>query len=280
LADILVELATTRSDLFPSSLKRAATAYPSETASACIRYIAEWGIDPVSKQMLAWLRTDAYYLEVLLDPQYVSDEDASSAMLLLQQEDPQFFTKLFELPAHRETLTEDLLLRRALNLLGSFNNLPAFVRWLQRLTRHKDERIRSKAVKWLCAVRPDKEVVQRYFQSDDGRVRANTVEALWGHVNEEAEAVFRHALEDKEHRTVANAIVGLHRINRDLAVEMLAKFVDHSSSAFRLAMVWAISHIGDGRCMELLRQLAQDHAPEIREKAQHALSNFQEKQFD
>jgi HEAT repeat protein len=171
------------------------------------------------------------------------------------------------------------LLRRALNLLGDFDNLAFCVRWLQKLTRFKDEHIRSKAVKWLCALRPDMASVQRHLKSEDGRVRANAIEALWDITTEEAELVFLGALGDSHHRAVANAIVGLHPINRDLAVETLTKFTGHPSPMFRLAMVWAIAHIGDGRCLDLLRQLAQDHSSEVKDRAQKALANFQEKQF-
>lgn len=272
---VLIDMARDQPNRFLPFFTRARIAYPAEVASACIRYLAEYGLDASGQQMLTWLCDSPDYLYLVLHPQAVSLEAAKKVFMLFRQNDPQFFTNLLGLADRRLVLTQDLLLRRALDLLDDLDNSSFFVRWLQRLTHHKDERVRSKAVKWVCSIEPSKDLVQHYLQTEDDRVRANAVEALWGNMTEEVEAIFIKALNDKHHRTVANGIVGLYPINQDLALEMLIEFVNHSSPMFRLAMVWAISKTNVPGSVELLCQLSQDESMLVRTKARTTLANYE-----
>ncbi len=275
LEQILIDAAKNQPDQFPAFFKRARNAYPGETIRACLRYIAEQGLDASGRQMMSWLSASPDYLDVVLDSKSTAFEVAQKLFALFRHEDPQFLTKLFALADRQETLTENLRLRRALDLLEPFENLSLFVRWLQRLTYRQDERIRSKAAKLIGGMSLSAALMQRNLQSEDSRVRANTVEALWGTTTKEAEMVYVSVLQDTAHRVVANAIVGLYPINKELALDTLQQLIEHSSPMFRLAMVWAITKIGDGRGIELLQRLSQDQAPAVRKKAQTALDSFQ-----
>ena len=226
--------------------------------------------------MITWLSASPEYLEIILDQESTGFEVARKLFVLFRHEDPQFFMKLSELADRQETPTENLRLRRALDLLGAFDDLSLFARWLQRLTYRQDGRIRSKAAKLICGMGLREALIQRNLQSEDSRVRANTVEALWGTMTKEAETIYRGALNDPSHRVVANAIVGLYSINKEAALERLKQLAEHSSLMFRLAMIWAIGKIGDRSGIELLQRLSQDKSPVVRKKAQAALLKFQD----
>jgi hypothetical protein len=279
LAQILADTAKNKPDYFPVFFKRARSAYPSEIAHACIQYLGEQELDASGRQMMLWLAASPDYLDIILDQRSTKFETAQKLFVPFRQEDPQFLMKLFELADRQETLVENLLLRRALDILEAFDNLSLFVRWLQRLTYRRDERIRSKAAKLICGMGLNTALVERHLGSEDSRVRANTVEALWGTMTKEAEAIYLEALNDGCHRVVANAIVGLYPIDKVLAMETLKQLTEHSSPMFRLAMVWVIGKIGDGEGVELLQRLSRDHSPAVSKKAQTALIKFQDQEI-
>jgi HEAT repeat protein len=278
LEQILIDFARNKPDQFPDFFKRARRAYSREVTRACIRYLAEQDehdSDASGRQMIIWLSAGSDYLDIILDHKFTQFEVAQKLFTLFRQKDPQFAMKLSEIIDRPETLAVNLLLRRALKILETIDNLPSFVRWLQRLTYRQDERIRSKAVKLICGIGLSANFMQRSLGSEDGRVRANTVEAFWGRTAQEAEAIFLGALHDEHHRVVANAIVGLYPINKDLALERLNHMTEHASPMFRLAAAWTIEKIGDGKIVEWLQRLIQDDSPAVRRRAETTLAKLQ-----
>jgi HEAT repeat protein len=281
LEQILIDTARNKPDQFPAFFRRARSAYSSEATRACIRYVAEQNeqeLDASGRQMVTWLCANADYLDIILDGKLTKFEAAQKLFVLLRHEDPQFIMKLFELTDKQETPAVNLLLRRALDILETLDNVSLFVRWLQRLGYRQDGRIRSKAVKLICDMGHRASLMQRNLNSEDSRVRANTVEALWGTTTKEAEAIYLGALNDESHRVVANAIVGLYPINKEFALETLKQLTEHASPMFRLAIAWALGKIGDRRGVELLQRLSQDHSPAVRKRAQTVLAKFSDQE--
>ncbi len=111
---------------------------------------------------------------------------------------------------------------RALALLDGLKDYSVLFPWLRGLTACADERIRSQAVKAFCKLRSNTAVILRQLKAEDGRVRANAIEALWMIQTPEAADIFREALGDRHHRVVVNALIGLYRQNDPSAFEKTA----------------------------------------------------------
>lgn len=223
--------------------------------------------------MLPWLIADGRYLNLLLDPDFLSLEKAHRVSQVLRDADPGFFLK-FENLAQATNAEQDLLrLDRALHLFGAAGTNVLFP-WLRRLTNHPDQRIRSKAVKSICTLRPSPALVAKQLKSEDARVRANAIEALWGMPGSEVLPILREALDDKNHRVVVNALVGLHFHRPEEAFEKLLELCNHPVPLFRAAAAWGLGRIADRRAIPALKKLAEDSSEVVRERAAKVVEMF------
>src|SRR4051812_15848382 len=177
---------------------------------ASILYLSENRADELSAQLIQWLAATDHYLYVILDPEVLSLESAKRVCRLFRTADPSFFCHLSKLAFNKHKPQSPSLTTRALAILDELSKDDPIVPLLRHLTDHPDERVRSKAVKVLCRLRPSKSIVELHLQSADARVRANAVEALWHAPGNETTPILKAALNDPHHRVVANALVGLH----------------------------------------------------------------------
>lgn len=223
--------------------------------------------------MLSWLIADGRYLNLLLDPDFLSLEEAHRVSHVMRQADSGFFLKFEGLAAATSTEQDLRRLERALHLFGGLGTSNVLFPWLRRLTNHTDHRIRSKAVKALCALRPNPALIEKQLQSDNPRVRANVIEALWDTPGEVV-PIFREALKDANHRVVVNALVGLHRYHPEEASEALLRLCTHSIPLFRAAAAWGLGRIADPRATPALQKLANDDSEVVRERAAKVLEMF------
>jgi HEAT repeat protein len=249
-------------------------AYPSETAHYLIGYIARRGLDEVSKRVLPWLCREQNYLDQLFDPAQLSVQAARTALEAFRAFDPQFSLKFAERLAPNRQGVTPAILQRSLELLVGLSTYESFIPQLQSLTRHPDLHVRSKAVKALCQARPNKSLIDRHAHSEDARVRANAVEALWRNKTEDARAAFEVAVKDPDHRTALNAVVGLYYMDDPRAVQMLENMAGHPEAPFRRATVWALDLLADARTRPFLEKLVADPSPIIQANAQRALAKL------
>ena len=117
-------------------------------------------------------------------------------------------------------------------------------------------------------------MVKRQLGSENGRVRANAVEALWHLPGEEARHIFELAVNDPHHRVVINALLGLYYQN-PTALERLHKLAFHKSPYFVAATVWALDRLRDRNSIPVLEQLSES-CPDltIREKTKQILAEM------
>jgi hypothetical protein len=174
--------------------------------------------------------------------------------------------------APQENLNERL--SRALDLIEKMRSYDDILPWLWSLSEHEDQRVRSKAVKLLCKAKPKKRIIERLLKSDDARVRANVIEALWFFQTSDAASVFRSALSDPHHRVVVNALIGLYHQHDAVAMEQLIGLSAHPSQMFRRAALWAFLYLHDERAIEPLKSLVQDPSQIVREKAHTTLAKL------
>lgn len=224
--------------------------------------------------MTSWLIADGRYLNLLLDPDFLSLEEAQNVSGVMREADPGFFLK-FEGLAESTSERDLRRLERALHLFGGAGTgSNVLFPWLRRLTNHVDQRIRSKAVKACCVLRPNPALVEKQLKSGDARVRANAIEALWGMPGAEAIAIFQEALHDPHHRVVVNALIGLHVHQPEKAVEKLLQLCVHPAPLFRAAAAWGLGHIAERRAIPALENLAEDSSDVVRERARKVLEIF------
>jgi hypothetical protein len=260
--------------LSQNSPELAADPVPETTIRACIHYLSEKGADHLGAQFIPWLAASDQYLAVVLDPEVLSLESAKRVCRLFRSADPYFFTHLSRLAFNKEKPQPPAFTTRALAILDELSKDDPIVPWLRQLTDHPDERVRSKAVKVLCRLRPSKSIVDLHLQSADPRVRANAIEALWHSPGPEALPIFKSALNDMNHRVVANALVGLHYRKDPSALTMIINLTNHPSPNFRLAAIWALGAVADRRAVPALQRLLTDASEAVREKARHVLGTF------
>ncbi len=211
----------------------------------------------------------------LLDPDFLPFEQIKRAALLLREHDHRFFAKF---TSHADQLKnrDTVGLLRALDLLEAMADYGVLFSWLRSLINHESENVRSKAVKLMCKVSPSKLVVARQLESDESRVRANAVEALWFSEDPDRTEVFRRALLDQAQRVVVNAIVGLYYQGQEDAMAKLVQLSKHASEAFRIAAIWGFGFLKDARAIPALESLQQDESESVREKARIALAGLLE----
>lgn len=281
LEETLLHLAKTDQSKFRILCRRIREASPErlnqaceQIARTCVRDIATQSNVSEARLMLPWLIADGRYLSLLLDPDFLSLEEAHRVSQIIREADPGFFLK-FEGLADATSTEQDLRrLERALNLFGGDGTSNVLFPWLRRLTSHSDQRIRSKAVKVCCTLRPNPALVEKQLKSDDVRVRANAIEALWGMAGTEVVPILREALNDSSHRVVVNALVGLYFHQPDEALEQMLRLCNHPVPFFRAAAAWGLGRIADRRAIPAIEKLTKDAENVVRERAAKVLETF------
>jgi HEAT repeats len=250
--------------------------FPSEATRACAAIMGLNEATPPIQHIRAWSNYEKYF-DLLLDPDFLSFDQAKRAAGVLRENDQRFFAK-FTLYADRVKGRSATGLLRALDLLEAAGDYGVLFSWLRNLINHENENVRSKAVKLMCKVSPSRSVVERQLKSEDSRVRANAVEALWFSQDPDRTDVFRNALLDKAHRVVVNAAIGLYYQDQENAMAKLLKLSEHASEGFRAAAIWGFGFLMDVRAIPALEALQNDGSEAIRERAGKALASLLEKQ--
>jgi HEAT repeat protein len=257
---------------FTIFFRRLRETYPHEAIRSSLQYLGTHPMDTAARQMAIWLGSGDAYVSVLLDPDFLPVAEARRTAAALRDTDRQFFSKLSQLDSRNVTSLP--LISRALTVLEDLGDLTVLIPWLRMMTKHEDQRIQSKAVKVLCQVRCNKELVERQLQSKDARTRANAVEAMWNAKTAGASEVFHSVLEDPDARVVVNALVGLYFHEEERSLDRITALASSPSPQFRAAIAWALEHIHDRQGLATLEALATDSSEKVRNRALRALATF------
>ena len=273
--DLLLSLAGSDLQQFRQQFKRAREISPNETIRACLRYFAEHSsqdvADEAARIMLLWVAYTPNYVPLLIDPSFLSLNEAEQVARILRDGDPTFFVKLQGLAQDANLPYPHFL--RAMALVETIANARITASWLRSFLEHPQSRISSKAAKTLCESIPNFPTVERLLKSKDARVRANAIEALWTCDAEAAVWIFKQALSDPSHRVVVNALVGLYRRNVEGALDKLIALTSDTSAMVRCAAAWGLGEIGDPGGIPALAKLAtEDRAKAVRFRALHSLA--------
>ncbi len=274
--DVLGSMASGNPEEFTIYFRRMRQMFPSEMAEACLWCIASRGLDTAARAMAFWLGLDGKYIGVLFDPDSLPVETASKAAAAMKVVDPDFFRRFLKAC---EQLTSVAQILRSLSLLPALGDYGHVLPWLRQLCNHDDPKIRSRAVKQLCELRPNKALIERQMLSSDPRVRANAIEVLWHTRTPDATAIFKAAASDPHHRVVGNALVGLYFQGDDSAFTRMTELSSHSNELFRAAMAWCFGWIKDQRAVSFLQVLSQDRSAIVGKRALQSLLVLREQQI-
>jgi hypothetical protein len=251
---------------------------PLRAVKLFLYYLGTRGLDPISEAMAFWAASGTSYILVLLDvgpaaADSLSTEIAAGAIALLPRLDPQF---LFKFARTVAAFKEPDAILRALHLAPALGDYSILIPWLRSLLQSSNLRLRSRAAKLLCQLRPNKSLLDRLLHSPDPRIRAAVMEALWqAKALDPTEIVlpfFRTALADTNHRVVANALVGLYRLGDTEALNQMINHCADKQHLFRAAMAWAMGEVEDARAVPSLLNLTFDRSYTVRQRASNSLA--------
>lgn len=235
------------------------------TTKAVLRQLAGEDLSGFQTEEVQRLASTGRYLPFLLDLEFLTRDEALRVAKRMRAADQSFFSRFATLTEHIGT---------ALGLLNALGGYDPLFWWLYSLTRHPEERVRSRAAKMVCEIRPNTELIERQLQSTDARVRANAIEALWPVRTLRADHLLRQGVSDNCHRVVMNALVGLHLHGNQDAFGKICGFARHSSPLFQAAAAWAMGCVGDARGAPFLEELAASRCAMVRKRAQASLQKL------
>jgi HEAT repeat protein len=153
---------------------------------------------------------------------------------------------------------------RVLKLVESISDCSRLSSYLIQLLRHPNPGVRSKAALLLGKSNLNLSRVKSFLSSDDPRLRANTVESLWGHRSPAVQEVLREAAKDPNARTSMNALVELCRQGDREAFERISNAATASDPVMRSRAAWAMGVAGDQEFAPLLEKLEADENPRVK----------------
>jgi HEAT repeat protein len=212
-------------------------------------------------------------IDALCDPA-LSREQAMAVARAASRIDCMTDVVLAKFLADRETSDHAVRpaeLMRLMEIMVEVSNFARILPVLKRMSRHPNPQIRSKAVLMIGRGNPTSGWLQNRFAESDPRIRANTVEALWGVDTEDARGLLLAAARDDNNRVVGNALLALHRLGESSAEPQLRKMAESESAAFRATCAWVIGEIADPRFASVLAGLLGDSSPMVRKRAFSAL---------
>jgi HEAT repeats len=161
---------------------------------------------------------------------------------------------------------------RALEILDEISPGRRIVSMIKHLTAHPHERISSKVALLIGKRSKDSSWGRRILKNaTDARLRANTIESLWGANTSDVIELFHECLRDSDNRVVGNAIVGLHTSGDPASINAVLRIAGDPNPRLRMTAAWAMGRIGDPSFISVLTGLARDQDVDVRRTALRSL---------
>ena len=265
-------MASASPEHFSLCFKRIRKMFPDEVTEACLLFLASHELNAAGRSMALWLTVDGRYMNLLVASDALPIDAATKALTVLGTIDVEYLIR-FRKAAEEISAAQAIL--RALNFIPALGDCSLLIPWLRKLCRHTDAHVKSRAVKVLCELRPNKTLVERQMTSDDPRVRANAIEALWYSRTSEATELFTAAASDANHRVAGNALIGLYLQGDPTALARMIELTKSPDPLYRAAMAWSFGFIRDKSTVPLLLELEEDPSGTVRKCAHKSLVELQ-----
>jgi HEAT repeat protein len=163
--------------------------------------------------------------------------------------------------------SETVIALRVLGLVDAISDCSRLSSHLVQFFDHQDAKVRSKAALLLGRSNWNLSRIESLMASDDGRLRANAVESLWGSSEKEVKKILWEATQDPYGRVVVNALLGLCLAEDREAYARLAKLGEMEDPVLRSGAAWAMGQTGDPEFGPVLEKLEQDPDAKVRDMA-------------
>jgi HEAT repeat protein len=165
-------------------------------------------------------------------------------------------------------------LARLMEVLAEIAGGARVLPFLQRMARHPNAHVRSRAVLTIGRFAPTPNVARDRFAEAGPRVRANMIEAVGEADREDARALLLAAAEDRNNRVAGNALLALYRLGDASAEPALRKMAEHETYLFRATCAWVLGEIADPRFAGILARMVGDSEQPVRKRAFAALGKI------
>jgi hypothetical protein len=163
---------------------------------------------------------------------------------------------------------------RVLRLVDGISDCSRLTSYLVQLLSHPNLQVRSKVVLLLGRANLNLDRIQTFLASPDGRVRANAVEALWGHREHRVRAVLWQTAKDPYGRVAVNALVGLCKLGDREAFSRLEQLAGSPDAGVRSGAAWGMGETGEPEFSRVLNKLALDLDPKVKAMAEKGLKQL------
>ena len=163
---------------------------------------------------------------------------------------------------------------RVLDILHEISAGPRLILLLNHLTHSANQQIASKATMLIAQRMQNNQAVENYLASDDPRVRASTVEALWGIKTPFARRTMKACLQDPNNRVAGNALFGLFLLDDQSVNGLVERMLRDERPMFRATAAWIMGQIGKPEFRDSLQQALKDRELSVRQAARRALKTI------
>jgi hypothetical protein len=157
---------------------------------------------------------------------------------------------------------------RALRLVEAISGCARISSYLIQLLRHPSPEVQSKVALLIGRANLNLTRVKKFLSSEDDRLRANTVESLWGHQSSAVREVLRDAVKDSSARASMNALTELCRLGDPEACERITYAATSHDPVERSRGAWAMGECGNPEFAAPLEKLGADPDARVRGMAQ------------
>jgi hypothetical protein len=241
---------------------------PDEFTQLGLRHLAHAETGMGERGLARVVTRRRHYYDVLMDPGFLSDDEAVIAAKMLSNIDPNFFIEVNR-TAERPYTREMIL--RTIFIVDRLRRADLVVPWLRQMSEHAEELIRASAAKLLARQSNSPQFIERHLSSPDPRVRANVLEALWGLDTMASRVLLNRASEDSNNRVVGNALYGLYLLKTHAIVDRILSYVESPRAEMRASVAWVMGETADPVFRAALEFLAADGDPNVCRAAQAAL---------
>jgi hypothetical protein len=265
--------------LFPSNQRAASGAIrqlqvsdPTAFAIAAVRLLATTEDPPPGMKYVADLMVSGdLLLDLLLDCGALETQPALALARILASAEPQLDVRLIrkmQANARGEMCkVEPQVAVRVLKVVTAISDCTRLSSYLIQLLRHPSPNVRSQAALLIGRANLNVDRVRGLMGSDDPRLRANTVESLWGQSGANVKTILKEAAADKHGRVALNALVGLYLCGERQVCRRIAELASSSDPVIRAGAAWAMGETGDAQFDEVLTKLEQDPDEKVRAMA-------------
>ena len=249
---------------------------PASFHRAVVHCVSKGGQLPGTRLLIWLLQKEHKLLDMLLDPRLSSIEDAIKVAKLIKTIVDQLDVLLAK--ALKEAPDEEVALR-ILRLLAEVADSNRTLPLLTRTLRDESPDLRSKAALIFARHCHNTLFVENALKDPNPQVRASAMQGLSESEYRPDPSFMAEAFKDSDPAVRARSALACFRMGEESqAVKMLEDMSRHEDPSFRAQGAWAMGEIGGRPCMLLLEKLRDDAKPEVRSRAEEALSKLSESQ--